>query len=85
MAGARSWLRHLVTPTSQIDDVTHLSGALHLAGLVPDNLVASPSRPLLFSPSCRNQVEDRAERKGIDMGTAERWLAPVLGSVQTSS
>ncbi len=27
----------------------------------------------------RDQVEDYARRKGWDMGTAERWLSPVLG------
>ncbi len=57
----------------------HLPGALHLARLVPDNLVASPSHPLLFSRSCRDQVEDYAARKNMDIATAERWLAPVLG------
>ncbi len=57
----------------------HLSGALHLAGLVPDNLVTSPSHPLLFSPSCLDQVEDYTKRKGMDESTAERRLAPILG------
>jgi hypothetical protein len=56
----------------------HLCGALHLAGLMPDNLVASPSHPLLFSPSCLDQVEDYARRKGMDESTAERLLAPIL-------
>ncbi|MFN2222068.1 MAG: methionine synthase [Candidatus Promineifilaceae bacterium] len=27
----------------------------------------------------RDQVEDYAARKGMDLGTAEKWLAPVLG------
>jgi 5-methyltetrahydrofolate--homocysteine methyltransferase len=27
----------------------------------------------------KDQVEDYARRKGMDLATAERWLAPVLG------
>ncbi|KPK07669.1 MAG: hypothetical protein AMJ56_13055 [Anaerolineae bacterium SG8_19] len=27
----------------------------------------------------RDQVEDYARRKGMDVTTAEKWLAPVLG------
>ena len=27
----------------------------------------------------RDQVEDYARRKGVEVETAERWLAPVLG------
>ena len=27
----------------------------------------------------KDQVEDYAERKGMDVATVERWLAPVLG------
>jgi 5-methyltetrahydrofolate--homocysteine methyltransferase len=27
----------------------------------------------------RDQVEDYAHRKGMDVGTVERWLAPNLG------
>ena len=27
----------------------------------------------------KDQVEDYAERKGMDLATAERWLAPILG------
>jgi hypothetical protein len=50
-----------------------------LAGLILNILVASPSYPLLFSRSCRNQFEDYAARKNMDIATAERWLAPVLG------
>ncbi|MEK9647148.1 MAG: vitamin B12 dependent-methionine synthase activation domain-containing protein, partial [Alphaproteobacteria bacterium] len=27
----------------------------------------------------REQLEDYAARKGMDVATAERWLAPILG------
>jgi 5-methyltetrahydrofolate--homocysteine methyltransferase len=37
------------------------------------------SRYFSLGPIGRDQIADYARRKGMDLRTVERWLAPVLG------
>jgi len=52
----------------------------HVAGLVGLGLLLRPSESRYFGVGKieRDQVEDYARRKGWDVATAERWLAPLL-------